>query len=555
MKRTLVSWTLMLCTLVGPAALQAGDAPAAPAELSMAPADAIVFVHLRLADMWKSDLLKEWRSTLLKAGDDALAAIDKRFIPAPSTIDRLTVALSRGKEGQGEPNLIVAMTFTKAFNQDDFLERMAPGAEKKQAGGKTYYEAGKEHIGLYFLNDRTLVFGPVEAVHKALEKAPARTGNLAPAIKAASEGKPVVIAVNVSAALEMTRLPAAQQLPPQLLPLLEAKLAMITLDLEKTGRLELRLGYANSRDAGAAEDAIDGGLKMVRMMLAKGREEMKKKVLGDGKPGTLEQLPEAVGSLFGLGMMNRIDELLAAPPIKREGNSLKATIDLPQGGSSLVAASAVGIGLLVPAVQKVREAASRAQDANNLKQMALAMHNYASAYRGFPAAAICDPNGKPLLSWRVAILPYIEQDNLYKQFKLDEPWDSEHNKKLIPMMPQIYAIPGAPGKPGETHYRVFVGGGALFDLDKKVTFAQIADGTSNTLMIVEAAGSVTWTKPEELTYDAKKPLPKFYAGHSGGGFQAALADGSVRTISPNVMEATLRAAITRAGGEILGADW
>src|SRR5439155_17093192 len=131
------------------------------------------------------------------------------------------------------------------------------------------------------------------------------------------------------------------------------------------------------------------------------------------------------------------------------------------------------------------------------------------AYRDFPAAAICDKNGKALLSWRVAILPFIEQDNLYKQFKLDEPWDSENNKKLIANMPKIYAIPRVTN-PDETvtHYRVFYGNGAFFDLSKGTTVGSVTDGLSNTLMIVEANEAVTWTKPDDLAFDPNKPLPK-----------------------------------------------
>jgi RNA polymerase sigma factor (sigma-70 family) len=85
--------------------------------------------------------------------------------------------------------------------------------------------------------------------------------------------------------------------------------------------------------------------------------------------------------------------------------------------------------------------AQRARSMNNLKQILLAMHNYHDANGNMPHD-ITDKDGKPMLSWRVAILPYIEQDNLFKQFKLDEPWDSDHNKKLLALMPSTYRTPG-----------------------------------------------------------------------------------------------------------------
>jgi uncharacterized protein DUF1559 len=556
MSRMPLRWLLcaaVACTYSMPAVVRAGDA-ALPADLAFVPADAVVFVHVRLADVWKSEHFKEWRDTLLKAGDEAIAAFDKRFVPAPSSIDRLTVAASKNDQNPQQPDLIVILSTTKPVDRESFLERMAPGNRKEEVGGKTYYEVPKQKIALHFINDRTLVFGSTEAVQRALRQALGREGDMSPALKLAQSGKPMVVAVNTAALKSLVPPQALQQVPLLLQPALEAKLATLTLDFEKNGRIDLRLVYANARQADDAEDAVKSGMKMARMLLGKAREELQRKVVGDGKPGTLEELPEAAGSLFAMGIMGRLDELLAAPPLTKEGSALQLSLQLPQGGSTVLSLGAISAGLLLPAVQKVREAASRTQDQNNLKQMALAMHSYADVNKGFPPAAICDQNGKPLLSWRVAILPYIEQDGLYRQFKLDEPWDSEHNKKLIPSMPQIYYIPSAPMKTGETHYRVFVGGGAMFDLDKKVGFQQITDGTSNTLMIVETEESGVWTKPQDVAYDPQKPLPKF-APFYANGFNAALADGSVRFISRTIAEATLRAAITRAGGEVPGADW
>jgi len=159
---------------------------------------------------------------------------------------------------------------------------------------------------------------------------------------------------------------------------------------------------------------------------------------------------------------------------------------------SCVIAVPVGIGILVPAVQKIREAAVRAESMNNLKQIALAMHAYHDANHGrFPAAAICDKNGKPLLSWRVAILPYIGQEPLYRQFKLDEPWDSPHNIQLLGHLVKTYRSPGdMVTPPDHTHYQVFVGNGAAFDKTRRYGMPDFRDGLSNTVLIVEADKAV-----------------------------------------------------------------
>lgn len=214
---------------------------------------------------------------------------------------------------------------------------------------------------------------------------------------------------------------------------------------------------------------------------------------------------------------------------------------------------AVLIGLLLPAMQKVREAGNRMQCQNNLKQLALAMHAYSDVNGRLPPAVVHSKDGKPLYSWRVLVLPYLEQNNLYQQFKLDEPWDSPNNQRLLPLMPPVLRDPSAATTdPSTTVYQVFVGPKTAFESPSGQNLhVDFPDGISNTFLIVEAAQAVPWTKPADLPYDPNQPLPKL-GGHHTGGFNAIMADGFARFILERTSEATLRGLITRNGGEALG---
>jgi len=194
--------------------------------------------------------------------------------------------------------------------------------------------------------------------------------------------------------------------------------------------------------------------------------------------------------------------------------------------------------------------------ANNLKQVGLAMHNYREVHGRFPAAAIQGPDGKPLLSWRVAILPYLVENELYQSFKLDEPWDSPHNKPLLERMPYLYS--SAPQRPGQaqgnlTHFRVFVGEGTPFEGGRGPRWEDFPDGRGQTIMVVEADEAVPWTKPDELSYAPDKPLPALGKGPRGN-FLVLMADGSVRFIPAKFDDVLLRRAITRNDKQPLDPD-
>jgi hypothetical protein len=218
------------------------------------------------------------------------------------------------------------------------------------------------------------------------------------------------------------------------------------------------------------------------------------------------------------------------------------------------------IALLIPAVQKVREAAARIQSQNNLRQMALGMENYSDANGHLPEA-VPDPKlkGPTKLSWRVELLPYLEEDILYRQFHLDEEWDSPHNKALLTSMPKVFAHPNHPQEnaQGLTYYRVFVGEHTPFPPGKRTSIpADFPDGLANTILVIEAADPVPWTKPDELVYDPNQPLPRL-GGHFPRGTNAAMADGAgvFLRVGNGLSEQTLRNAIDPNDGKPLGADW
>ncbi len=222
--------------------------------------------------------------------------------------------------------------------------------------------------------------------------------------------------------------------------------------------------------------------------------------------------------------------------------------------SASPATVAVVIALLLPAVQQAREAARRTQAKNQLKQIGLGMFNHESKYRQFPPRAALIKSGKPGLSWRVKILEFVDED-LYKQFHMDEPWDSEHNNALISRMPAIYASPNDDDltKQGKTRYIVLKGNGTLFDGESGPKIRDVTDGTTNTIMAVEARSdhAVIWTKPDDLEVDFAKPITGLEDSRVGG-FHALFADGSVRYLSTNIDRATLKALFTKSGGETVG---
>jgi len=354
----------------------------------------------------------------------------------------------------------------------------------------------------------------------------AADGVMSEAIKAARSGKNALVVGLDPSALPAEIFTAA---PPELqpfLPLLKSKAIVLRANLDKELSAEIRFLGENEDKAVEAERSFNLLMKLADEGLA--NVVKTEKPTDDLKP-LLPALTELQKVVQGIKAERRGTETSARASLKAD----------PALARPIVAA------LLRPTV-----AAARSRSQNNLKQIGLALHNFADIGGGvFPAAAIVDKKGKALLSWRVAILPYVEQDNLYKQFHLDEPWDSEHNKKLIDRMPKTYALPYGDSKPGVTHYRVFVGKGAAFEMVQGLRLpADFPDGTSNTMLVFEAADGVPWTKPDEIEFDPQQPMVK-HLRFENTVCNILLADGSVRAVPKTIRDEVLKLVIQRDDGQ------
>jgi Protein of unknown function (DUF1559) len=271
---------------------------------------------------------------------------------------------------------------------------------------------------------------------------------------------------------------------------------------------------------------------------------------------SLEPLHEALGQM--------IEQLLDAPTVhrnlalvenlrailtwRRAGKTLSLDIDDREGKLTVVAR-----GLVQPGVEALFAAGARQEAMNHLRRIGVALQNHHDVYKRFPAPAILDAEHKPLLSWRVAILPFLEDPRgptLYKKFHLDEPWDSPHNMELLAEMPDVYRCRLAKVADDHTVFLVPSGQFSALGGSSGIQIRQIIDGTSKTIGAVEVDDehAVPWTKPADWEYDPDQPTAGL-GGHFGDRFLAGCLDGAVHAIPLDVDPDVMRALLTYSGRE------
>ena len=286
--------------------------------------------------------------------------------------------------------------------------------------------------------------------------------------------------------------------------------------------LSVRGQCATPEEATSFESGLRTSISFARNLISTARMT----VLDPSNGGKGEAIP----------IMDFLDKILEFVTVQRKDSQVAGLARVSDAESKKVP------GLLSLAMKTFSIGQSKAASQNNLHQIAIAMLNYEATYKRFPAAVQEGPNKMPR-SWRVTILPYIEQAELYNRYKQDEPWDSPSNLKLLDEIPTVYQ-----GSNGGTNSAYFVldGVGALFNRNTAPKIGEITDGTSNTLLAIEAELDVPWTKPEDIPFDENVALPAYLKK----GFHGVTVDGGYHFIPPNTDEKLLKSLIMRSDGGV-----
>jgi len=552
---------LALAGLRGPGPMKSAvastaQAPAAnppasqAASLAFVPADAAAIAVLRPADLLARPDLKALFESMQPPND----RIEKRLGFAPTDIEQATFVWvhgapdARNQRGPLVPppsGTIVRMTKAQDW-KGVITHYIGPEAQEVRFNDYTYSRSTRGAVipghCAAATDDRTLVLAEEGLLIRMLLTRPGAADGAvwAGAWKAIKPGQ-VAGAFDSSWLLGKFLAGASNGGRPVLpggplgpfSPLLDrAHAHAIAIDLGKTIAIDgVALGNSDE-GAQAVADTLRAAITLGRNSLDSVR----------ARGGDVANSPQAAMRPFA----EAASQLLARANVTVEGRTVRLAAS---GDATLVNALRSG---LVPAAAASRAAAMRAQSVNNLKQIGLAFHRYHHVKGKLPASANLGPDGKTPHSWRVAILPFIEQNDLYNQYKLNEPWDSPSNLKLIEKMPAIYAHPQQ-GRGSSPSYYVISGPGAVFNGSTSLTFDKLTDGTTNTILAVEAARETPWTKPEDIAFDPNGAPPKL-GGLSANGFNTLFTDGSVRFIGETINPIVLKALMTANGGEVISND-
>ncbi|MBY0523375.1 MAG: DUF1559 domain-containing protein [Gemmataceae bacterium] len=528
-----------------------------PPDLDLVPREAVGFVHFRAADVWKSELMTDVRRLVDRAGKKAIDTFLRRFAPDPSTIDRVTIVLVNPRDidypfppaGPEAVSALVIVTTNKPY--DRLQVTQALGQREKVYRRNVYHFNEDLWSGLALVDRHNFVIGSEDSLIRWFDMTRTRKDNgaLQNALETAAGKHPVTLGLNMQALAKEKQI---EFLPPPVQKLFQAQAAVFTFDVAKEVRLNVRLDYANEDQAKDGQKALRETLDVFCGALGQAIPMLEKSLENEGDGNPAGELTENFAKLVGLGLMRDVDGLLKDATIQRD----KTLVQLPLTYKGLEANNAavlfmMGISTIGTRsnVTFARVGAALGVDNVNpyeahLKKLAEGLEKYHKDKGSYPPPAIYDGDGRPVLSWRVALLPYLGQDELYKEFRLNEPWDSLHNKKLLKKLPAVYQSVGGDGGQYKTANLLFTGEGTIFVGKTGTKKTDVAPGT---ILVVDAGdATVYWSKPADLAYADDQPIKRFFGKHGFGSLQALTIDGKLRAIEQNIDEKELRALIKKA---------
>jgi hypothetical protein len=519
-----------------PGSSETSAAPGNGLDVSLVTDDYFAAVVVHPARLVKSPMVAAFLKQPMFAGQIEQIGV------APEEVERLMVLVpSPGADVGPEPD---AQTIVIRMSQPvDFKERLsrflanAAGFDgeliEKTIEGKTCYTPDErvEVVACVF-DERTLVLTSDNLLLGMLSK-DSKPGPLADRLRQVDLEADVIATATFAPVRDLIRAATAQfggELPPPLA--IAAGMAdkftgaTVSLDLSGDRLLAVVADATDEKTSAELEKQLNGMVELGKMMLQGAKGEMP------------QEVQQAMAPVFSMA-----ESALAGLAVARDGQQISVTLKRPDGLDEAVDV------MVAQAVEAAQKAVQRTRRMHNLRWIALAMHTHHDARKVMPAAAVCDAEGKPLLSWRVALLPYLDESELYEAFKLDEPWNSPHNVGLLKQMPEVYGSPGEDGT-FTTSIMLFAGEGTAFAGPKGPTFSSIRDRAANTIMMVEAGPdkAVPWTKPEDLPFNPEDPAAAL-GELAEPSFLAVFFDARCEAVDALIDPETLKGLITPAGGE------
>ncbi len=509
--------------------------------LSWVPHDAAAFGHVDVATVWKSKPVLAIRKLNPEKIFDKFQDFVNVFSIPPETVQTFTIFMPKIKVDGDQATLVAAFTFNKPYDPKKVASaiRLMSQFDEKifkeiQPG---IYELNQGRPGNHrFIMDnpnRLVILGP-KSFDLAKPQPAGAKGPISDAIALAASGQHAAFGLNFANFPDILRSENGRAEFEPVKPLLFADAIIGKLDIGDELVLNVLARCPTKVKCVEAEKSMGVVRTLFQTQLSGIATEIEK-----SKDETLMTMIALIK-----------DSQIVLRSAKIQSNEKEAS-------ATLTMRSDLDIEPLVSQITgAVRVGPANARTINNMKQIAFAMIGYHDVNGAMPSAAIVGKKGKPLLSWRVHMLPYVEQGALYQKIKLDEPWDSVHNKKVFDdnPMPKVFEVAGTT-KPGDknTHFQVFRGNGAMFDLVKGVKFTEISDGSSNTIMFATAKTAVPWMKPDDMEFDPKAD-PRDLLLYIGGRTNVGFGDGSVRSLKRLVSVENMRGLITKSGGEVVNID-